>query len=140
MLVAFGAAVFAAGCDAPKGTVTGFVKYKDKIVKGGTVTFVAKGGASGSSPIAEDGSYTVSNIPVGDVQITVETASMKPSGMDVGHKYKPPPGAPPEAAAGMGGKSKDRYVQIPDSYNNPSTSGLTYTVKSGNQEFPIDLK
>jgi hypothetical protein len=142
LLLGFAAAVFAAGCGEPKGTVTGVVKYKDKIVKGGTVTFVSKSGkASGSSSIAEDGTYTVSNIPVGEVQISVETSSMKPSGMDVGHKYQPPKEAPPEAAAGLGGgKSKDRYVAIPESYADPMRSGLAYTVQVGQQEHPIDLK
>jgi hypothetical protein len=134
--------VFAVGCDGPKGTVTGSVKYKDQVVKGGTVTFVgADGKGGGSSPIAEDGTYTITDVPVGDMKIAVETVSMKPSGMDKGHQYKPPKEAPPEAAGGMpGGKAKDRFVPIPDSYSDVHTSGLTYTVKPGKQDYPIVLK
>jgi hypothetical protein len=142
LFMALATAVIAVGCGGPKGTVTGVVKYQGKIVKGGTVTFVcASGKPGGSSPIAEDGTYTIKDVPVGDVQITVETESAKPSAQAQAHPYKAPQGAPPEASNfTQGDKPKDRYVQIPESYGNPGTSGLTYTVAEGSQEHPIDLK
>jgi hypothetical protein len=137
--------LLAAGCGGGKGSVTGKVLYKGQPVRGGNVSFVPEGGGGVmSSPIEEDGGYTIRNVPAGTVKITVETESFRPSTMQGG----PEGGAPefmkkyvqkknPELADPQRAK---RYVPIPAQYSDVSQSNLTFVVKRGNQEHDIDLK
>ena len=97
-----------------------------------------------SSPLEEDGSYTIRNVPPGTVKITVETDSFRPLSMQGG-----PGGGPPdpmmkqmqEKIPEMADPQRaKRYVRIPPQYSDPAKSDLTYAVKSGKQEHDIDLK
>jgi hypothetical protein len=129
------------GCSKPTGTVIGKVYYNDKVVKGGVVTFVSSDGKNfGKSDIAEDGSFSIADLPLGEGRFTVDTRPLKPNQMaDRSHSHIPKD-APPEAA-GMkgGGGNADRYVAIPDKYATPETSQLLYTVVAGSQEHKIEL-
>jgi len=128
------------GCGGGTGTVTGTVSYKGTPLKGGNVTFVAADKQTHLSAIGEDGRYTIEKLALGTAQISVETDSLAqmarrprygpPAGAEAPGGYKPPD--PAEAAK--------RYVQIPKPYGDPATSGLTYDVKRGSQQYPIDLK
>jgi hypothetical protein len=130
-----------AGCGG-KGTVTGKVLYKGQPVRGGSISFVPEGGGGVmSSPIEEDGGYTIRNVPQGPVKITVETDSFRTSAFQGG-------GAPDFLKKYMQKKEPElsdpnrakRYVPIPPQYSDPSKSDLTYVVKSGKQEHDIELK
>ena len=97
-----------------KGSVAGKVTYKGKPLPGGTITLhVAKGKPIRGS-LRADGSYSVKDVPPGQVQVTIETESVK-------------------AKAG-------KYVPIPLKYADPRTSGLTYEVNKGTQTFHIELR
>ncbi len=127
----------AMGCSTSPGTVSGKVYYQGTPLKGGNVLFrnVEKN-QSGTSSIAEDGSYTIPQLPPGLVKITVETESLK---VRAGaRKLNLPPGAPnkpmdPEEA-------KRRYVEIPGKYADVEQSGLTFTVKGGKQDHDVKLE
>jgi len=141
----------AAGCGG-KGVVSGKVLYQGQPLRGGSVAFVPEGGGVMSSPIEEDGSYTIRNVPAGTVKITVETDSIRPASA---MKGGPGGAAPPEMMkntssdpakkfaseqeALMADRAK-RYVRIPPQYGDASKSNLTYVVKSGKQEHNIELK
>ena len=143
------ALVALAGCSS-KGTVTGKVTYQDKPLTGGTVLFASAEGSQ-SSPIGEDGTYTISNMPTGPAKISVETESAQVKGKGTpgpgaGAKGAPPPkGAepPPEAAKSSYAQGPPRAKsaeKIPGTYADPESSGLTYTVTGGNQTHDIALK
>jgi len=130
-----------AGCGQSTGKVSGKVSYKGAILKGGTVSFFAADKRNATTTIKEDGTYTVENVPVGPVKITVDTDALKPKAGVGGPSYKPPPGmtppggyAPPDPA-----EMAKRYVQIPPQYADQDKTTLTYTVKSGSQEHEIKL-
>ncbi len=76
--------------------------------------------AAGASPspasIDTDGSYQIVNFPPGPVKIAVEGP---------GRSSDPSKPAP--------------QVILPPRYRDATQSGLTYTVKPGKQEFPIEL-
>jgi hypothetical protein len=137
------AILLAAGCGKSTGTVSGKVLYDGKAVKGGVVTIVTMDGkASGKSDIAEDGSYSVSDLPLGDVRIAVDTRMLKPNPNHARAQKNLPKNVPPEAAASMGGPgaaNADRYVAIPERYSELETSQLTYNVVAGPQEHAIEL-
>mgnify|MGYP001426170676 CR=1 FL=1 len=136
------------GCGS-KGTISGTVTYKGTPLAAGSVVFVpGKEGPSITAPII-DGKYTVEKVPVGSAKIAVMSISTE--GTDsfmtqimTGGKGGPPKDAPmPEEARklfeGGGGQTK-KGVKIPEQYNDPEKSGLTYTVESGNQTHDIPLK
>ena len=126
----FGAVCLAlAGCGAGTGELTGKVTYNDKTVCSGTVIIAAADGTSQTGPIQDDGTYTVTGIPAGTVKIGVN--SPDPRSVKVAQRKKdekPPP------ADGSG------WLQLPPKYADPKDSGLTATVKSGKNDFSIELK
>jgi hypothetical protein len=133
------ALVVAAGCGKPTGSVSGKVIYKGQPLKGGTVVFVtADGKTGGRSDIAEDGTYSIAEVPVGAVKISVETKSLKPNA-NRAREGSAPKNMPPEAAGYKGGNTADRYIPIPERYSQVDTSELAYTVIAGKQEHPIEL-
>jgi hypothetical protein len=135
-ILSLSALVLIAGCGKSSGNVSGKVTLDGQPLKGGgTVTFQgSKGGVSGT--ISPEGSYTISNVPPGEVKITLApgmatgaVASATPG--DPGKMQPPKTLAPPAPVLPHG--------NIPEKYTKPETSGLTYTVKSGNQTFDIPL-
>jgi hypothetical protein len=149
--------IIAAGCSGGKVNIAGKVFYKGTPLKGGNVTFNStEKKYSPSARIGEDGSYSIANIPSGEFIITVETASLRPTGMapagGVGSPGKKPGGphdyAPPtngnSNAAGytppvIGDMSK-RYVPIPEEYSNVEKTKLPpYTVKWSESKHDINL-
>src|SRR6476646_10457874 len=137
------AVVLAAGCGGSTGTVTGSVSYKGTKLKGGLVVFVAPNGTGTTSgEIQEDGTYTLDGCPAGPVKVAVQTSYLKPPAGSAGAiKYERPKEAqgntdykPPDQS-----KNKERYMAIPQKYEDPSASGLTYTVTGGKQTHDISL-
>ena len=106
----------------PVAPVTGKVLLDGQPLPRGTVQFVPQGGgATATSPIAEDGTYnlttaTVNGAVLGTHQIGV--VSQQPP-KDETDTYPP--------------------SLIPAAYNNPAGSGLTYTVESGSNNHDIQL-
>jgi hypothetical protein len=126
-----------AGCGPPTGTVSGKVTVGGNPLKGGSVSYVPPNGkGTQSSDIAEDGTYTVRNLPLGKAAIIVETKSAAPPAAPGGVHMNMPAGAPNAPGADAG----KRYVPIPDRYSQADTSGLSWEVKNGKQENNIDLQ
>jgi hypothetical protein len=116
--------------------VSGKVIYNDAPLKGGNVTFVGSDKQTYMAEIHEDGSYAIEKLSPGEVKIAVETNSLRPPNPNV-LKNRPPADAkytPPDYEA----RAK-RYVPIPTRYSDAEQSGLTYSVKTGKQEYDIKL-
>jgi hypothetical protein len=147
--LALGVVVGAAGCavgGSSTGTVTGKVTYKGGPVKGGNVYFFVDDKNPGVGEIQEDGTYKAERVPVGNAKVSVDTESMKPPmGMPAAaaKKYTAPPPDPKVKTEAYvppdPGERAKRYVKIPEKYIDPERSGLTYTVKTGSQEFNIEI-
>lgn len=145
VLALLAAFVLALGCaknpNAPA-SISGKVNYKGQPLKGGKVTFHTKDAGMYTSAIDEDGTYSITDLPTGDLVVTVETESVKPKEQPTygGGKFKMkeyrPPGAPADAGKGP---DPSRYVKVPSKYSNPKTSPLTVTVSSGRQVKEIEL-
>jgi hypothetical protein len=131
------ALVLAAGCGGPfTASVSGTVTYKGNPLPGGTVTFIHPDGRVGYGTIHEDGTYSISAAPGGDLKCIVQTT--KP--------IAPPP--PKLAARLSGGAARagatvypaGRYVPIPERYGDSQSSGLSYTVHRGTNTIDIPLE
>jgi hypothetical protein len=103
-----------AGCGKAKGNVHGKVYYQDKPLSTGMVTFMADNKTVGTGAIQSDGSYSIQNVPVGEVIVLVTTA-----------------GAPPGKAAS---------VTLPMEFGDPAKSQERLTIAVGDQEKDIRLK
>jgi hypothetical protein len=106
---------------SPKPAVFGKVTYKSKPLTGGTISFIGENGRSQAN-IDKDGSYQITDAPLGPVKISVRSMSMSLQKQD-GEKIK--------------------WVVrslIPTRYNDPRSSGLNFNIQSGREEINIDLK
>ena len=145
MLLVLLAPLGLSGCGPGTATVSGKVTIDGKVVKAGNLTFIpsAAGKQSRGTTINEDGTYKIEHVPVGTVTICVETESLNPAGKIMAPRYKPPAGQQAPEGFGSGDSAADaakRYVAIPKKYAEADKSGLTYEVKSGTQEYDIELK
>ncbi len=131
------------GAGGGKGTVTGKVTYKGKALPGGRVTFTAANKQNVVADIKDDGTYTAQDVPAGPAKITVHTEYLKQQGQPRGARsYAPPKDQKAPEGYQMGGDpaAAKHYVKIPDQYQDPDTSGLTYDVKKGDQTHDIPLQ
>jgi len=117
------------------GEVTGTVTFKGKPLPGGQITYVAvPSGFASSGTIEEDGSYKVT-APVGENQISVNNRMFAPR---KGAAVEKPVLKKPNSEEAH--QAKGKYVPLPSKYENPSESGLTYTVQKGSQTHDVKLE
>ena len=155
------------GCGGKKNapaTVSGSVTYKNAPVTGGTIAFHSEGGVY-SGVILPDGTYTIVDVPVGDMVVTVDTEALNPNikketytgqtkGGPGGGKYgaaggkspaPSPSGAKAKYEASPAGEGSPQgeagtYVQIPRTYADKNKSTLKVNVKDGKQQINLELK
>lgn len=123
------ALLFLAGCGGSKGakdSVSGKVTLGDQTVAG-EVIFTYSDGKEGRSPIGPDGFYSIPTPSKGEAKIAVKGMLGGTGTPTSGPKSDMPM---PGAAGG---------VAPPAKYGRNETSGLTYTVKGGEEKFDIPL-
>lgn len=123
------------GCGGQgKGTVSGKVAYQGKPLPSGFVTFVPEKGTPVHADIQSDGSYRIENVPIGPVKIGVQPKSAQNTLQSF-----PMPRNPKDYGKLQAVMTK-KETQIPPQYADPNKSGLTYTVRQGQQQYDIALK
>jgi hypothetical protein len=115
------------GCGAT-GEVAGTVRLKGKPLSTGRITFTSQANPAvvAFTWIGADGSYRVSDCPVGPVKITVQTVFSRP-----GRNWQP-------AASSANGRPPAPI--IPARYTNPATTDLEFSVTRGSQSHDVELK
>ncbi len=150
-----------AGCGQGKGKLSGRVLWNGAPLPGGKVTF--RPSDPKANPVIveldEGGNYEVS-LPTGEVLVSVDNRDLEPSPApiagsslslpqevrDAMNKTKTegaPPAPPPggdQPSAPSSSKARGKYVRISAKFYTIDTSGLKYTVPSGNQKQDIELK
>jgi hypothetical protein len=130
------AMLLAAGCGGGRANVAGKVSYKGKLLATGTVSMVGPDGIVRQGAINVDGTYTVTGLAAGNVQIGV--LSPRPVG-DVrtgqrggrGNRLAPPVDGAPDTSG---------WFAIPSTYQEPTTSGLSAVLASGSNQHDIKLE
>jgi len=123
------------GPNMPMGRVSGKVTYQNKPLTKGTVSFVSTDSSrpNANGTITPDGTYTLhtanfgSGAVLGDYDVMI-------GGMDPIDYNTKLPGMLPLM------KKSELPQTIPKKYEDPKTSGLKETVKSGTNTFDFDLK
>lgn len=132
LVVAILASLVPTGCgrSGPKmAGVSGTVTYQGKPVPKGTITFQSDdpNGRNAVGSIDPDGSYTLQTEKPGDGALPGDYRVAISARDDEVLDYIPPKPIPPKRL-------------VPEKYENPDTSGLKATVKSGRNDIPFDLK
>jgi hypothetical protein len=121
--------------------VIGKVTYKGAAVTGGNMLFHAENGGNTPVLLKPDGSFEGTDLPVGEVIVTIDTMVMKTAGGGQQPKYGQGQGQagsspmPPGFTQGQGGT----YVKIPEKYEKKESSPLKRTLKSGTQTWDMEL-
>jgi len=154
------------GCGPQLAEVTGSVKLNDQPLPGGTIYFVAANGkgAPQGGTIDENGNYKL-KAPIGDCLVYVDNRGLQegdtgpvgsagtgPKNLPGTRGGKGPAvGPPPDVLKKMREEKgvpdatgttrpKGKYVPIPSKYYTTTTSELTYTVKSGQNTYNVELR
>lgn len=123
--------------------VNGTVRYKGETVPGGNITFHSKDKGSYNSSIGRDGSYSVVDVPDGEMVVTVETESINPNrkvrslGPQADKMYAERMAA--EGRSAMEKMPAEAYKKVPTKYGDPKTSTLKATLTAGKQSKDFDL-
>jgi hypothetical protein len=119
--------------------VSGRVTYKGAPVTGGTLAFHSKGGGAYSCPIDPEGNYIGTDLPAGEVVVTIETESLNPSLKQEQYKGAKGKNMTSPTPKGFEQGAKGTYVKIPTKYNDPTKSPLKETLSRGKQSKNFDL-
>jgi hypothetical protein len=131
VLLAAAGLCFCAACDGGTArrpetgaTLEGTVKYGDQKVMVGLV--IAEGTSATTGFIDDDGRYHLDNVPLGDVNLAVNTEAGKGQ-------------LKSKMMAQMKGKAKalPNVVDLPAKFHNPQTSGITTNIKAGPNTYDI---
>lgn len=132
-----------------RGVVKGKVRSGTRPLTTGTVMFYGKDGVTASASIDPDGNYEMTDAPVGECKVTVTVQGLpmdptvrgrlKGAGPKMPEGPKPPEGAESSGPAPPLARIPKEVVPIDTKYSSPETSGLTFTVKKGEQTYNIDL-
>jgi hypothetical protein len=153
--------VAAVGCGSGKGTVSGQVTLDGKPLPAGKISFLGSHGQSATADIT-DGQYTVSNVPTGEVKVTVQTGSLKQQADNLlassryGSSNRRSAAATSKLPANVkeqlqaeaarnaemaksGKRLLAKYRPLPDKYSKPDSSGLRASVSRGDNSFDVPL-
>jgi hypothetical protein len=122
--------VAGAGCGEATGVVSGEVKVGGEPVPRGTITFIPQGPkAKGRLTDINEGKYSLAGLPVGEYAVTVQAL------------VQPPPPTTKGGKAGTKAKGPaTKGVHVPAKYADPEKSGLTCTIKSGENKYDPPLE
>jgi hypothetical protein len=119
-------------------TLEGTVKVGGEQLQFALVMVKSSSGIA-SGKIGEDGRYKVSNVPVGEVQVGVNTSAAQGEYQTAVMQAGAMTGSP--ADGGKTGRKKVdvKMVHVKEQYYEPTSSGLKTTVKAGANTYDIEL-
>jgi hypothetical protein len=139
LLVACGACLSASlpgcgGASGPTGTINGKITINGAPAPTGTIVTFASQENARTGTVGSDGTFTVMAMPVGTYRVSFAPAPSESFSED------------PKQAMMKAVENREKGVtekptdQIPAKYLSIETSGVSYEVKEGNNDFPLDLK
>ena len=128
--------VFGTGCtgSGSSGMITGTVTVNGQKLKRGLVTFMPEDTKKGvfNATIIE-GKYEVSGVPTGLAKVVIIP------GLDPPGTAGNPPEGNDQAPPAKPSKKEDLATSVPAKYHDAATSGLELTVKSGRNDYDVNL-
>jgi hypothetical protein len=133
------------GGGANQATVSGKVTYNGAPVTGGTLYLgPTAGGPDVPVFINAEGNFVSTNVPEGEMLVALETESARRNAPRYDRSSMPSPPAgvqvPPDQQLQDSDKSgQPVYVKIPPKYQDYMTSGLTWTLRKGENKRDFEL-
>lgn len=129
-----------ASCMGPKeerlpetgATLEGTITYDGETIHFAQVQALGDG-KSAIGRVGEDGRYKIENVPLGEVTIGVNTSAAKGEYMSMAQSRA---NRGPETK-GKANVPLPKFVDVPQTYLNPESSGLKTTVKQGPNTYDI---
>lgn len=124
--------------------VSGAITYKGQPIKAGSMKFHTPEGTSYPATISPDGTYSATDIPTGEMVVTIETEAFNPDkkmaqNPEAQRRAKMQSKMVQQPAGGGEPPPTVHYVKIPSKYANAKTSPVTITISSGRNVKDIDL-
>jgi hypothetical protein len=134
------------GGDGPRGRVHGKITVQGKPVPNLAVVFLGSDNRTHPTITGADGAFAVDGVALGTVKVSVQAPAERAA---VKGEFDPPPRT--SAAKGVkdekaGKTAQDNAPKAPPGaalapkYANPDQSGLTFELKTADQEWSTDLK
>jgi hypothetical protein len=125
------------GCGKATGDVTGIVKFKGQPLNGGSVIFADSSGTLVQTQIGTDGKFTAQGVSVGNNKIAVYYVDNRINeyAQEIASRGKG--GLQPMAS--MPKLDTSEMLTLPAQYSTPDKSGLSFDVKSGQNNYDIDI-
>jgi len=133
------------GSSVAPSRISGRVTYKGAPVPAGGIAFHSEDKGVYPCALSPDGSYSITDVPVGKMVVTIDTEFLNPAKKvkDYGGKgaagYAERLAAEKAAGIQAGEKSSGTYMKIPEKYSTPKTSPLIVTIESGKQTREFEL-
>lgn len=124
--------------------ISGAITYKGQPIKAGSMKFHTPEGTSYPATISPDGTYSATDIPTGEMVVTIETEAFNPDkkmaqNPEAQRRAKMASRTMQQPAGGGEPPPTVHYVKIPSKYANAKTSPVTITITSGRNVKDIDL-
>ncbi|AWM41383.1 hypothetical protein GobsT_75820 [Gemmata obscuriglobus] len=113
------------GCskgEIKKQTIEGTITYKGAPLQSGILRFVGAGGAFATAPIHSDGTFTITDVVPGEIQVGIMEGPRSSSSSD------------------GKGAAAPKTAPLPAKYKDPEHSGLKYTIDENTKKLNIELK
>jgi len=126
----------------PNGTITGKVTLDGKVPPAGIlIQFIGNELSTNAELSSNDGSFAIDYVPVGSYQVMLTPVTTS----GTGSSENMDPESAMKMASGEDGNSGnpnafDDQGIIPRKYTDISTSGVSFDVKEGDNEFTLDMK
>jgi hypothetical protein len=136
------------GCGSGKGSVSGKVTYQGRPIVIGSVVMTAKVGPPVVGALDAEGHYALKGVPAGPVNVAVVTTLpvyMKGPTAFHGKRGLGADNKEPESKNSVAPLPEppkidlEKWIQLPKEYERADTSGISTTVKPGNNLFNIEL-
>ena len=114
--------------------MSGKVTFDKKPVVFGTIQVIGPDRMPRQATIAPDGSYSIKDIPPGDVKVGVTSVDPKSLGKKILRREGVDPKLDPNFEKIQG------WFPIPDTVGDANTSGLTFKLSRGDNPIDIELK
>jgi hypothetical protein len=130
----------APGCGGCRGTLTGTVTYEGEPIQAGSVLLVGSDLRPVTAAIKEDGTYTFTNVPTGDVKLAVYNPARRRGWAALFQVVNEGGTAEGGKVIKLSGNRRKKRPVIPASYSDHELSGLRTTIERGSNEYDIEIE